>query len=451
MKSARHHCLRAMGLLLGASVLHPAAATDWRADVQVGAMYTDNLRRTDASPESASVQYAATHFFVRQNTRTIFLDADGGITFRRYDVDGVDDDVLPALRARLDWVLVPEVLGFVFTDNLGQRARNSNGGLVPLDRENQNVFTAGPDMRFGFGGGSAIVLSGRYSMVNYEVSPNDSRKRGGELGYERILDSGATVGLIGSSSRTEFTDADGGYDLHSVFMKYAARSRRTAIEGSIGGQSLHDGGEARSGFFGDIRLERRVSRQTVFSLDAVSRFADTADVFQRRQDLEPDVDVIVDTVAGQAALKQFAVTAAMTRDGPRARLEASIGYFNENSRNNDVVSNRSGTSVSMDVEYIVGPRLTVNGVLGASREAPELERAFFNTNLELGLEYELSQNFSLLGGAQYFRRTGGGQTFAGFDETRAFLTLQWRKVRMGREFTGQAIGSPSSRRLVRIR
>src|SRR5688572_2019414 len=178
---------------------------DWGADFAAGMLATDNLLRTDSAPMDARVHEASSRFLMRGASRTIELDAVGGVVYRNYDIDGLSDDVLPSLNGILQWTASPEQFAWVVTDNFGQRAINPNDGLLPPDRENVNVFGTGPDMRLALGSASWLTAAGRYSRINYEDSPFDSQRLAGRVGYANELDSGRLWSLNFTHARTEFS------------------------------------------------------------------------------------------------------------------------------------------------------------------------------------------------------------------------------------------------------
>lgn len=437
---------RAIGFLLAVAVV-PAFAADWRIDATLGVLQTDNLRRTEAGGESQSIATADARFFVQDYTRTLLVDADGGVTYRRYDEPGLKDDVLPSLRARLDWVLLEERLAIVLTENYGQRSRNSADGLVPPDREDQNVLSVGPDLRLPFGGG-AFILGARYGIVDYETSPDDSRKKAGEIGYEMGLDSGHTLAFVGTSSRTSFASGQG-FDLHSLQARFNAAGRRTTLQAALGAQSVHDGGGSNTGLLGQLTLTRQMSSQLFLTLDASTLYGDAADVFQRRQDLEPDVDVAVDTLPGQYAVKETILRAGIRRESPRTVLEVDLALYDDKFIGDAGSSNRSGTSLLVAGTYRFGPRASVSADFTISREAPELDETLKNTRLSASGVYALTRNFSLVLGVERYKRTGAVVAGRNFEESRAFLQLQWSRVQMDRGFAGIEPRSPRSRRLLR--
>jgi hypothetical protein len=421
-----------------------ANAVEWRADAGAGVLTTDNLFRTASGQTKADILDTKAGFMVRESTRTIDLDADGSITFRRYNVDGVGDDKLPNLRGRLQWTLSPDRLAWVVTDTLGQLAINPTDALVPPDRQNLNILSTGPDARLAVGNASWVTASGRYSKVNYENSPFDNAKVGGRVGYEHELDSGRFVSVNALDTHTAYSDQGTDFDIQTLFAGYTSNGAHAAIDANIGVERLKQGDLSKNGFFADITLDRKLTRRSQIFLNLTHRLGDSANLFSRNRGLEPDINQTADVTASDQAAEQSAVDLAYAWIGRRTDFNVAALYFNDKFTGNTNTANRSGFGGNVAGTMRLSPRLALSATLDWRRSAPETGTALIDSQARVGLIWKFSRLFDLTMDVQRFKRNGAR---LGFDETRFLAMLEWRVTRINGAHLRAPIDTPASRRI----
>lgn len=422
-----------------------AEAADWGLETSAGMLTTDNLLRTPSDGADSSVQEASAVLTLREATRTLDVDLVGGLVYRQYDVDDVDNDLLPTLNLYSQWTIAPEQFAWVLTDNFGQRAINPNDGLIPTDREDVNIIGTGPEFRLPLGGSSWLTAAARFSNVAYENSPLDNDRLAGRVGYTRELDTGRTWGVNYSNAKTEFKDLPREFTIQRVYGSYVATGQRGGIDANLGVTMLDDANGNDTGFFGDIRFERQITRHSTISLDLVHRIADTADVFRRQQDLEPDIETVIDVTASDQALKETSADLGYTWVGRRTRLGLGARYLKEKFYDDFVSANRSGSGYYGLVEF----RLT-NSIMFQSRaewreDAPELEDSSQFVQARVGVLWQFTRSLAFDINAERYTRDGNPPT--DYEETRYGISLQWVVRELQAPELRPRIDTPASRRM----
>jgi hypothetical protein len=436
------------GLLLSAV---PATALDWGVDVGTGLLATDNLQRSKDAPLDANISEANARFALRESTRTLDIDAVGGVIHREYDARGISADTLPSVNAFLQWTLAPERFAWVVVENAGQRAINPNDGLLPSDRENVNIVGTGPEFQFALDGGSWITTSARYSRVDYQESPLDSTRLAGRVGFEHELESGNVWSLNFAHARTEFSETATHFYVQSLYAGFASKGPLGVLDADLGVSSLHQADGSRNGYFADVRLDRQLSSHTEISVDLVHRFADSADVFRRRQDLEPDIESTADVIASDQSLRETALDIGVAWMGRRTRLALGGVYFDEKFFNDDVSASRSGAGVYALGEMRLLQRLQLQSRFEWRREAPELEDPVHLSQVQVSLYWQFTRTLGLNLGAEHYLRDGSDGSTANYDENRYFLMLDWRVKELDAPHMRPRIDTPASRRLNKAR
>jgi hypothetical protein len=402
--------------------LSGASAAEFEARTSVGVLSTDNLLRTPIGQSSQIATLDGT-FRVERSSPSLRILADGGVLYRNYDLEGIEDDLLPSLRAATEWAMVKDVLGWVADANLGQLARNSTGGLVPADLEAFRVLTTGPDLRLSLGSDYALYGAARYSLIDYEVSPFDGSKAGIEAGIERSLGANSRWRVLASHSETDFSDSPGDFTLDSIVFSFAAETRRTDVSLNLGVQRLDDSINPQDGWLGRLSIRRRVGNRSTVSLDAVSRFASVAELLERRQDLEPDVYTTVNGIAASGPVREDGVTLTWDTAARRSTLLAAISYFNDGFISDPGVTNRSGQSIFLASSLDLTPQITWELDFTGLREAPETGASLYTRFVTTTLVWKFSRSLSVSGGGEYYQETR--RDVPRIAEARWFARLNW--------------------------
>ncbi|MEP7311550.1 MAG: hypothetical protein ABI859_03120 [Pseudomonadota bacterium] len=432
----------------------PALAFDWGVETSVGVLTSDNLLRTNSvAPIDSVIATGLVQFQLRETSSRLDLDVLGGLVYRDYDVQGIPSDKLPALNALLQVKLVPERLSWVFSDYLGQRAVNPNDGLLPSDREDVNVFYTGPEFRIPLAGSLWLSAAGRYGTVNYENSPFDNTRTAARIGLERELDSGRVLSLNVADARTDFRDSDRDFDILSAYLGYVARGPRGLLNLNLGATSLDKSGDgnaaSKTGFFGDLRLERELGQRNLVSVDFVHRLGDSSDVFRRRLNLDPEIDTVVDVVASDLAIRESSVDVTYGWSGRRTRVTVGASYMKEEYFDENVSASRSGTGAYFIGEFQFRPNLGLHARIEWRSDTPELEETSRLMQERLSAMWNVTRTLDVEGGAENYTRRGAALT--NYDETRFFLRVDWRPRQVSIPGLRPGFDTPTLRRLDRER
>lgn len=405
-----------------ALVAPQAGAVDWGADVGVGIIHSSNVDRTP-DVDAATVGQVEFNGAMRHNTRTLLVDADLRAEFRKYSESGAESDFLPELRLDALWVPMPGRFSWMVRDNLGQVAQNAQNGLRPVDRENANVFTTGPNFMLPIGDRNRIALSAQYTDVYYSETNLSSKRYVGRFALERETASGAIIALNGVANRTEFKELGGGYDLQGAYLSYSGAGRRTVIMAEAGAEALHDAGETNNGLYLSMSAERRISSRTRLLLQVLERYADAAEIFSLDQALEPELGNVNDLQRTSAPLRQRQVDLRWNYDAQRLSLSVNGGFINEKAQSADA-RDRRVTEAGINAEWRLTARNSLYGaLLGQSqrfRDGTGEESDDFS--ILVGANYRLRADLELRGQVEHFTH---GSTIFDYDETRIALQLVW--------------------------
>src|SRR5690606_10713367 len=149
----------------------PAPAGAARVDyvVDAGVEHDDNVRLAAGDEDAQRILRAGLGFLVTQEGSTVQAYVAGRLDYRDFE-GGVDDGVEGVLSGTLDWVLVPHRLSFTVRDELELQAVDRFAADSPDNRQQVNVFSAGPNLMFDIGRTLRGRVEARYIDSDAEVT-----------------------------------------------------------------------------------------------------------------------------------------------------------------------------------------------------------------------------------------------------------------------------------------
>lgn len=398
--------------------------------LSTGASFSDNILREPANEEDGTIARAGVTLGYETHTRRIDANVDIDTMFDHYLDDSFEDGVVGGVNAKLDFAFVPERFTWSFVENFGQLTSDPFAADTPENRENISYFTTGPQFEQPLGDSFSLILSGRLSDAQYEVSNLDNRETGGSLSLAKKLSSAGQLSLVADVSRLEFDDAvaNTDYDRTEVYLLYDLQGSRTDLSLEGGTTTLDIEGEKSSGLLAKINLVRRLSRSARLTVGGGSQFSNSGDLFRDGQNyfgVNPDVSDV--TGSGDPFERQFGQL-AFDFDRNRTSLGVSVmtsqeSYETETDLDRQITNwngyLRRSLSGTMQVALFVGFEQqsydNISFDVDELRAGVSLDWSFART-LGLRLDY-----------MRFDRDTSTGES--DYAENQASLFLVWSPVR----------------------
>jgi hypothetical protein len=317
------------------ALLALAATSQSRADDQLGYDLlagigeTDNVRLTPTDRRSDTI--ATVGFDLDWQEQRSLLDANviGDMEYLDFLRHSYSPEVIGNLLANMQLNLVPQFLRWEFNDNFGQGNIDPAAPLTPNNRENINYFTTGPDLTMPLGAANEMLLEGRYSNVNYEVSPLSSNRYSAGLGirHELSSSSGISVNVQDEVIRFEDSTLNPDYDEQEAYLRYDAKGVRTRITFDVGVDRLKLTNETVSGPLARVEVTRQLSPSTSIVLTAGRDFSDVGNEFLLLQSLGGATLSTQAVGASGDPFKQDYVTLGWNFQERRTTFGFGAGYF----------------------------------------------------------------------------------------------------------------------------
>lgn len=437
--SARNSAWIGVAALLACNVSQ-AADSGWEADLGAGITHTDNLERTDTNPESDNLATGTAKLLVLEQTRSLYADVDALGTWRDLPSDSNGESFQPNVNAFALWTISPELFAWNFSDNFGTISNNANGGLDENNQQRLQVYSTGPDLRFG-NGINALTVQARYGAVSYSGEQlYDNERLSAAAGFEHQTDGGAVTSLTAARSRTRERYTKDINTIDSVMLGYTNTGQRGTVDAKLGmsrlsrapGVNSLSPGDSANGFSGDVRLERTLTANTSLSLDVIRRYGDSADVFQHQQSLEPDTTVVSNVLATNNPIRETSADLGYGWLGRRSSAALTLSHYEQMQAlalvPTDPVTdiNRKGTAAEIDLEFSFTPRLSLNGSASRLNWTDEVNDDAHSTAASIGLGWQVTNAVDVTLTAQRYTQDS---TQALYTENRYFAGITVRLTR----------------------
>lgn len=204
----------------------PLQALALRVDYSLGltAEHNDNLLVTPTDPVAVTLLRPSVGFGIHHDSSTLQARITGRAEARRYDDDRFENTIDGVLTGRLNWVIAPQRLSFSAIDSLTIQPVNTLGADTPGNRQQVNVFSAGPSLQFNLSPSWRGAAELHYVRSEAEITDEFNSSRI-DLAVHTIKRLG-TTGQIALNVQAQQVDFDDeaiarDYDRADVFVRYS--------------------------------------------------------------------------------------------------------------------------------------------------------------------------------------------------------------------------------------
>ena len=399
-------------------------------DADLGLEYSDNITRvpTDEQTESVGVARLTLGYEVMRPRLEGRVGAD--LQYRRYLDNTYDNEVLGGANALLNWSIVPEHLLWVVEDNYGQIAGDRQLPDTPDNREDFNYFSTGPDVRLPLGARTVAEVSGRWSDIYYETSPQGSESALGRLGLVRLLTTESSASINASVEKIRYDEGFDDYRITEGYARYEATGARTTLSVDGGYTTAEHGEKSSSGPLLRLDLARVITSRSTFTVRAGTEFADTAQAFRLSQTAAGVSPQDQDTVAATDVFRIYYAYLGLRTERERTSFDVTI-YGHEELHETSKELDRERVGLGFGWSRHLSPRMDLSVRADYGKEKFDLDDFIFDEwSAGAALGWRLTNSVSLRLSVDHFDGDGDG-TVRDYEENRAFLGVRYSRGQRG--------------------
>ena len=281
---------QAVGESSNAAPVHTAQQPTLTYGADIGLGESDNVTLVQTGKVSQTIAIADVDFNVKEETRRFDLAARGNFTDLDYLQNAYGNQVIGRFDGVGQFAIIPERLSWVLQDDWGQAQVDPFTPVTPINQENVNYVSTGPDLAFRLGPLGFMDATARYGRAQYQISPFNSNRYIGSVVFGRQLSAQSTVSLQGSTTRVLFdnTAVNGNFERSSAFAHYDVQGARTTFLANLGATTYHqdaippttgiivapgistvpESARSETGPLAKLQLSRKVSPAAALTLDA---------------------------------------------------------------------------------------------------------------------------------------------------------------------------------------
>ncbi len=255
-----------------------AARVDYNLDL--GMEWNDNVTLAPTDPIDQRYLRAGLGFLFTENNSSVQAHADGRVEYRDYENDVFTDTVDGTLSGSLNWIAIPQRLYFLVEDNLSIQPVDALVPDAPGNRQQVNVFSAGPTMMFNWSRTLQGQAELRYVNSDAEVTDEfNSQRLALALRTIKELSPTSRASLNVQGQRVDFDDdiVARDYNRFDLFGRYSRTLAQFELGTDLGYSRIeYRHGETRSEPLFRFDATWRPNARHSLTVLASSQFSDTA-------------------------------------------------------------------------------------------------------------------------------------------------------------------------------
>jgi hypothetical protein len=361
--------------------LAPAATIQVLADAGVG--LSSNINRTVEDEKTGVLESVGLRFAAEREGPRLSTDMVGDLAWINFSGGNYASRLTGTATGRATLDVVQDHLQWKVEDNFGQTRRDLFAVPSPDNSENVNFFSTGPDARISLGRLLDVVLGGRFTLVEYEASPADTRRYGGWFGIEHELPVGARIGASVTHETVEPRQQASfpSYQRSAAFASLAVTGLRTSMNFDAGVNRVDVGGDLTTGVMGRMQIDREFGEYLHFTLRVGRELTDSGESLS----LGPGLLLVQGQQGGsliqeaQPFINQY-LSAAWYIGGARTTIQLYGGWYDEDYQYTNLLDRqRQQLGLSMSRDF----RVRMQFLAGADFSRDQYASALLVDNLNL--------------------------------------------------------------------
>jgi hypothetical protein len=255
--------------------------------VGVGVTETDNIYRTDTSQVSDAIGQVLTNLEFDDNTRLIQAKAASNLSFLEFQNDDYSSELLGNFYGTGRLWIAPDRFSWTIQENFGQQQLTPGLPATPLNLQNVNYVSTGPDLTLPVAGQLSLHLSGRFSDVSYQTSDLDNKRGDGSFAivdkFGASSSLSANLGVESVRYQDDVTNPD--FETQETYLDFVSNTARTTL-------SLMAGADRVSGLLNEptqplvrLAIEHAVSEALKLTLAAGQDYSNSGSMLRQLQEL----------------------------------------------------------------------------------------------------------------------------------------------------------------------
>lgn len=354
------------------AALAPVPAHAWRLGwfVELGVEWNDNVQLSQDDPIEETIVRPSLGFTLSQEGAVVQAQVAGLVEHRSYLDDTFGSEWLAEVEGSVNFVVVPERLHFTVQNRLSVLPITQAAPDAPDNRQQSNVFSAGPTLFFRM----SPTLNGQAELrwidtYAEETAGFDSERIGAALRLFKDIGPTRTLSANLQGQDVDLDDNSIGPDYQRLdaFARYTQQLNRFDLELDLGYSWYQpDVGSDRTSPLVRGLVGWRASERSRFDLVAARRFSDTAEALLGQVGgvgtvpTVPPLVIIGGETVDSATYEETSVEFGYAYNGVRGDFGIRP-YWRELDYIDDIGPDQTGRGVLATASWLLRPTWTLTG------------------------------------------------------------------------------------------
>ncbi len=432
VKSGRH-----LWLLIGFLAAAPAAAVEYDLSLSGGAIYSDNIGRTVGQTPTMredTIAELALQLTLERNAGRWHASIASDLQYLKFLDETFNDTLQGQFNGNVEFAIIPDRFRWVVEDNFGQSYIDVLAARTPVNNENFNFFSTGPEVSIPLTPSSDLEFSGRWSSNTYEVTASDSNQLDLQMSVvHRFTDSIAGSLVV----RSEEVSGSAGsvtpdYTNRTIYAQVVARGARTMLTTRAGHTQLRDTLTIGGGSLWSLEVNRQFGARSSASVKLGTMVTNEVGSVRFEVSNAGGADFGPTTLFSPGAFKIDYASIVFETASPRNQLRVAVDhrkYFH------DVSAGFNRTQAGAGTELLRQFTVRLRAGLTARYEKIKSDRAGYSFDewsagaafyVRFARNFDLRLNVDHFVGASDFFIPGAQRDY---EENRASLRIVWSHKR----------------------
>jgi hypothetical protein len=264
-------------------------ASDLSGLVAVGVIETDNVQRTAVGAMRDTIAEALADITLHEQTRRAEVDVLSDLQYLRYAHDVYPNELVGNFSGTGRYTFVPGHFEWVTQDNFGQQQLVPGEPITPLNLENINYFSTGPNVIITLGPVLHALIATRYSRLSYQTSNLGNNRADGSVDLVHPLTAISNVSLNVDVERVRYDDsiANPDFTTEQGYLHYDVQGARSKLSLDLGYDDVAVSGFSSKGGGALVRgdISRTVSASTRLEFSVGQNITDNGNLLRQLQSL----------------------------------------------------------------------------------------------------------------------------------------------------------------------
>jgi hypothetical protein len=400
---------------------------EWSGRIAAGLIETDNVERTATDPMSDTIEEVSADVALHEQTRRLDADVLSNLQYLNFAHDIYPHEVVGNFIGSSTFAVLPKEFEWVALDNFGQQQLDPTTAVTPINLENINYFSTGPDLLIALSPLVHAQVSARFSNVYYQTSDLNNNRGDASVALVRSLSATSNVSLNVAAGRILYDDsaANPDYTTQEAYLRYDAQGARSKLAVDLGYDEVTGLSSTGAGPLVHVDATRVLSPASRLDLSFGQDISDTSNLLRQLQGLNGlAVNATYLQRADDPFINRYA-RAAWDFDRNRTFVNFDVAVYQERHLE-DSSLNQVRTQSDVSVRRNLAPALTASvGASYARGTFTASAASYRNLSASAGLDWRIGRHLDVRTEYDRFDQRGDVMTNQ-YTENRIGVTVGWQ-------------------------